>query len=352
MSERSRSERESWIVGDEQSIKFSVGQRRISVQSIVKALLLGVLLAVPFIVGPFYTGYFTMALIFAIFAVGVDIIWGYTGVMTFGHAAFFGSGAYIMTILMEEISDLVLASLAGLFLGALIPGALGLVIAGVLFYEDIDDMHFTIFTLAIAIIAEQVAVSWRSVTGGYDGIINIPSLTLGIPYVTGFPITEVNLYYMVVLMTIGIYLLGKRIVSSPFGTTLVAIKDNEEKTKALGYKTRWYKTYSFGIGSAIAGFAGALYAPYSGFVSPTLMGFLLSTNVLLWILIGGRGTIIGPILGAVGLALFENEVSSQFTFSWTLILGIVLVVVILVAPNGIVGLVRKVQEHLRRYLVE
>jgi len=296
-----------------------------------------VLVLAPPVLGIFYVRLLTEALILAVFAVGVDLIWGYSGVMTFGHAAFFGLGSYIMGLSLLSTPVGPASAYLALGLAIVVPAMLGLVVAYVLFAINMDAMNFTMITLAIAILAEQLAVSLRGLTGGYDGLFGIPSLTVGAPG-AWIELEGFGLYYVVVLLLVGVYLLAVRVVHSSFGTSLVAVRENEQRAKALGYPTNRYKTVVFGIGSAFAGFAGALYAPFVGFIGPSSLGFLLSANVVLWILVGGRGTIVGAIVGTAFLTVFQDALSSAFAFSWSLILGVTFVLIVLLLPEGIIGL--------------
>jgi ABC-type branched-subunit amino acid transport system permease subunit len=225
----------------------------------------------------------------------------------------------------------------GIVAGVVVTAILGLVIAGVLFYRGIQGGYFTIITLALAIIAEQTATSWSSVTGGFNGLTGIPPIELGVPGFLSVELLGLPLYYMALVVSALVFLASRRVAASPFGSVLVAINENETKARALGYEIERYKTLVFALGSAMAGLSGALYAGYQGFVSPNLLGFLLSTEVLLWILIGGRGTLIGAVVGTVFLLVFESLISGVFQFTWTLLLGIVLLIIVLRYPDGIVG---------------
>ena len=298
----------------------------------------------PLLFGQYYTSLLTQALIFSIFAIGVDLLWGYTGVLPFGHAAFFGLGAYI-TAKITLVTSVPGAGYVAGVLSVVLVGFAGFVIAGVLFYRGIREDYFTIITLTIAIIASQIATSWNSVTGGYNGLTGVPSFSVGIPGIWMIPLSGSGLYYVVVALTAGVYVFTRRTVHSPFGRTLVAIRENERKARALGYDVEKYKTLVFGLSTALGGLAGFMYAGYASFVSPTLLGFLLSTEVLIWVLVGGRGTLVGAIVGTVFLTVFENSLSGVFQFSWTLLLGIALVIIVLVFPQGIVGLPRLIGER-------
>lgn len=321
------------------------GGHVVSASGLLKVFALLVLFAAPNIFGSFFLDLLMQALILAVFAVSVDLLWGYAGILTFGHAAFFGFGAYITAKLLLTV-NIAGISYVALGLAVLLPGIAGLIIAGALFYRGVSEEYFTIITLAVAIIAKQIAVSWKSVTNGFNGLNNIPSFELGIPGLLMTPAEDIVLYYVIVAVVIGVYFFGKKVVASPFGTSLIAIDKNETKAQSLGYDTRKYKTLVFALSGAIAGLSGAVFAGYSSFVSPPLLGFLLSTEVLIWVLVGGRGTIIGAIVGTIFLSVFENSLSGVFQFSWTLLLGIVLVAIVLFFPGGIIGTFKENESRL------
>lgn len=331
-------------VADE-SLQVSVGQSTVGASTLLFGGLLAVLLAAPALLSGYFVGLLVLAFIFAIFAISVDLVWGYGGILTFGHAAFYGLGAYLMALLTTELS-LANIGILGLSLAFVVPALIGGSIAGLLFFRGISEEYFTIITLAIAIVANQIAMVWSSVTGGANGLTGIPTLAIEIPGVFTYAVSRELFYFIALGALVLVYLLGRRMVRSPFGTTLVGINQNEAKTSSLGYNPTVYKTLVFAISTGIAGFAGALYAAYSGFVSPPLLGFLLSTEVLIWVLIGGRGSLIGPAIGATVLVLMENMFSGMFLASWVLLLGILLVVIVLVFPTGIAGVFDIVERKL------
>lgn len=342
---------DSWygLSKSDDGLVIAAGSRRILAARALKiAGLLG-FIAAPALFAGYLVDLVVLSMILSMFALSVDMVWGYAGILTFGHAAFYGLGAYLMAILTTEIS-LSGIGYVGFLLGIVVPGGLGLLIAGILFYRGIDEEYFTILTLALAIIANQVAISWVSVTGGFNGIRNIPSLELGMPGFVMIPITDITFYFVALAGLIVVYFVALRIVRSPFGRAIVAINSNEAKAASLGYDTAKYKTLVFGISAAIAGFAGALYATYSGFVSPPVLGFVLSTEVLIWVLVGGRGTLVGAIIGTTFLTLFENVISGALLFSWTLLLGIVLILIVLVFPTGFVGFLQLLGGRLEQAL--
>ncbi|MFB6189135.1 MAG: branched-chain amino acid ABC transporter permease [Halapricum sp.] len=327
------------------SLETTIGGYTVTASTAMRLFALLVLLAFPALFGNYYTGVVSKALVLAIFAIGVDLIWGYTGVLTFGHAAFFGLGAYLSAKLLTAVSfsgDIY----AAYFLALVVAGGVALAIAGVLFYRGITGSYFTIITLALAIIAQQAAVSLQGITGGYNGIAGVPSFALGIPFVSMVRLTGVAKYYALVVITLLAVLFALRVTRSPFGRAIAAIKDNEAKARALGYDTAKYKTLMFGLSAALAGLSGGLYATVANFVSPPLIGFVLSTQVLVWVLVGGRGTVVGAVVGAVLLTLFENVASGVFQSTWTLLLGVVLVLVVLVFPEGFIGVLVEVRSRV------
>lgn len=330
-------------------LSLSVGGRSVSARALLGGLGVVGLLLSPFVLPGFLIQILTLSLVFAIFAISVDLLWGYTGILTFGHAVFVGIGAYLMGKMLQVLGSSPLIVYAG-FVGAIVlTGVLGLVFAGILFNRGITEDYFTIITLAFAIIAQQSAVSWSSITNGANGLL-VPVGTIGIPGVVSTELTGLPFYYLCVLILLGGYLLGRRIVASPFGRALVAINENEQKAEALGYNTDKYKTIVFAISSGMAGFAGTLYVLSEQFVSPPLLGFVQSTDVLIWVLVGGRGTLVGGIVGTVFLRFFESTISGALAFSWVLILGIVLVLIVLLFPRGIIGLLDIARDRLAERL--
>lgn len=333
----------------DESMQVSIGRLQTNANTLLLGLGLLVLLATPAVFSGYFVGLLVVAFIYGIFAISVDLVWGYAGILSFGHAAFFGLGAYLMGVITTELS-LPSIGLLGLVLAFLVPAVVGLVVAGVLFSRGISEEYFTIITLALAIVASQAALILSDVTGGSNGLTEIPPLGVEIPGVMTYIISHNQYYFVVLVALVAVFLIGKRIVQSPFGTTLVGINENETKISSLGYNPIKYKTIVFGLSTGIAGFAGALYAAYSGFISPPLLGFVLSTEVLVWVLVGGRGTLIGPVIGATALYLAENMFSGMFLNTWVLMLGLLLVVIVLVFPAGIIGVFSIIEKKINKYL--
>jgi branched-chain amino acid transport system permease protein len=196
-------------------------------------------------------------------------------------------------------------------------------------------VSFSMLTLAFAQLLYAIAFKWTSVTGGSDGLAGIPRRAgpMGITLLT----TKTGFYYFALACLVGSFLLCRRLVSSPFGSVLRGIRENEAKTLSLGYNTRLYKIAVVAISYALGGLAGALYAPFAGFANTELLFWLLSGQVLIMVIVGGSGTLIGPILGAAFFLLLEHQLSS-YTEAWALFFGIVFIGFILFAPQGIWGL--------------
>lgn len=321
----------------DESLYLSAGQLQTSAKNALLGAALLVLLVAPTVLQRYFVGLLILGFIFSIFAISVDLVWGYAGILTFGHAAFFGLGAYVTGTVATSLA-LETIGLVGLALAFVTSALLGGVIAGALFARGISEEYFTIITLAVAIVASQGAIILSNITGGANGLSGIPSVGISIPGILSYSVSGDQFYFVALGALIAVFLIGKRIIRSPFGTVLVGIDENETKISSLGYDPIRYKTLVFALSAGVAGFAGALYALHSGFISPPILGFVLSTEVLIWVLIGGRGTLVGPAIGATILILAENMFSGIFLSTWVLLLGASLIVVVLVFPTGIVGL--------------
>jgi branched-chain amino acid transport system permease protein len=295
--------------------------------------LLAAALAYPHVMRVFFVTLLVDILIYAIFAMSLDLLLGYTGLASFGHAAYFGLGAYVAGYLAARlgISNLLVtvpAALAGTALLALVIGFVALRMRGI---------YFLMVTLAFAQMLFSVAISWTAVTGGSDGLAGVgrPSVGLG-PLVYHFS-SRASFYYLVLAAFGGTWWLLRRIVDSPLGWTLRGIRENEARMRALGYHTFWYKLAGFTIGGSLAGLAGLLLA-YSAFhASPDNLYWTTSGQVLIMLIVGGAGTLTGPVLGAATVRLLRNVVSST-TDRWETLMGVVFILFVLFAPRGIMGM--------------
>jgi branched-chain amino acid transport system permease protein len=303
---------------------------RIGLLVVVVAVI--VALAVPFGLPTFYVSLLTKMIIFALFAMSLDLLLGYAGLPSLGHAAFFGVAAYAAGIVAVRAGlnpwlSLVVGVVIGTLLGVVL-GFLSLRLRG---------SYFLMITLAFAQVLWAIALGWRSMTGGDDGLANVPSLVSSGPP----PFDQTNLIYLIVTTIVGISgVVLLLIARSPFGYALQGIRESETRMLALGYDVWLYKYCAFILASAFTALAGALYTFYNMCVGLDSLNIVRSAEVLLMVVLGGAGTLLGPALGAALIVFLESFISS-YTRHWLLCMGLIYVVSTLCAPQGLVGLFRK-----------
>jgi branched-chain amino acid transport system permease protein len=296
-------------------------------------LILLLLVSLPPLLSSYLLTLLTQVLIYAILAMSLDLLLGYTGLASLGHAAYFGIGAYSVGVLTTQHGAnfwVVLA--AGLILAMAVAGIFGLVALRA------TGVYFLMITLALGMVAWGLAHRWVSMTQGDNGISGIPRPELGLPWSLARPIPFY--YFALGGFLLAFWLLGI-IVHSPFGQSLVGIRESESRMRTLGYHVWLHKYIGFVIAGTFGGFSGVLWAYYNGFVSPGDVELATSVEVLLMVALGGRGTLLGPAVGAGVIVLLKNLVS-VYTQRWLLILGAVYVLTIMYAPEGIVGAVKQV----------
>lgn len=273
----------------------------------------------------------TEGLIFGLFAMSLDLMVGYTRLYSFGHAAAYGLGAYSAALILTHLHwplpiALVLAVLTTLVIAVPIAWVC----------TKSTGVSFAMLTLAFAQLGYAMLFRFKEVTGGSDGIDGVPRPPgpFGIDWFHG----ETGYFYLVLFCLVGSYLLCRAIVRSPFGAVLAGIRENEAKARALGYNTRAYKMTTVVLAYGFGGLAGALYAPFAGFASPELFFWLVSGRVLIMVIVGGAGTLIGPIFGGAFFLFLEHQLS-EVTDLWPLIFGSLFIAFVLLAPQGIFGIV-------------
>lgn len=309
---------------------------------ILRALLLvglGALALYPLIGGPFYLQLFAKIMISAIFAMSLDLLVGFTGLVSLGHAAFFGLGAYALMLLSPDYQAASLwlslpVAIAVAAVAALIIGALVLRTSGV---------YFIMVTLAFAQMLFYFAIKSKAL-GGSDGAyiyVKPDAAILGWrPFDLG---NRVQFYYVALALMVAIYALLRTVLRSLFGQVILGIRANEPRMRALGYPVFRYKLAAFVLAGALAGIAGYLEAAQYGYVNPELFGWQESGGVLMMVILGGIGTLFGPILGAFTLTLLQDFLSDEAIFHgfhkhWLLPMGILIVLAVLWLPRGIGGL--------------
>jgi branched-chain amino acid transport system permease protein len=275
-------------------------------------------------------------LIFAIFAIGYDIVFGYTGLLSFGHAAYFGLGAYGTGLSLIYLSAPTLVAL-------LIGTACSVLVAFPIGYLSIRrrGIYFAMTTMAFAQMIYFVAFKWRSLTGGDDGLHGVPRPHLGLINLG----SELTLYYFILAFFILCVFLGIRIIHSPFGKTLECLRENEDRARSIGFSPTRFKLMSFVISAFFAGLAGGLYALLQNFVPLYSLNLDTSGDIVLMTLIGGMGTLYGPIMGAMGL-VFLKDLLTTSTNIWPLFLGLLFVVSVMTFRKGIF---KELKERLLKY---
>jgi len=300
------------------------------------AVILALLIAAPLVLPPFWGRFLTEILIWGLLAMSSDILIGYTGMISFGHSAFFGLGIYgtAAALLLVDPPNLFLAILFGL-------AASGLVAVVVAYFSTrLRDIYFAITTLIFSQIFYVVIFTWTSVTGGENGLA-FTRPGLGIPglYVVRF--TAETMHWFVLAVVAGSYLLLRRITQSPFGTVLQSIRENEARTRAIGYHVEHYKIVSVMISGLFAGLAGVLYALQNQFAAPDFVFFLVSGETVIFNVMGGIGTLVGPIVGAGFFLLLREALSRFFTEYYLIPVGIIFIAMVIFMPQGLLGFMRR-----------
>jgi branched-chain amino acid transport system permease protein len=287
------------------------------------------LLVLPAFVSNYYVDLAAKVLIFAIFAMSLNLVLGHAGLFTLGHAAYFGLGAYTAGIIGAHYGGSIWI---GLPAGVLVAMGAAAVLAPLALRAR--GSYFLMITLALGQVFWGIAVGWRSVTGGDDGLSNVPRPQMPVPW----PLIETaSYYYSVVVLTALAAAALILILSSPFGCALRGIRESEVRMAVLGYNVQRYRFFALAIGGAFAGFAGVLYAYLNGYVGPDFLDVTRSADVLLMVIAGGVGSYWGPALGAALLILLQSSIGA-YTNHWVGILGAIYIAVTILAPKGLVGM--------------
>ncbi|MGC4099347.1 MAG: urea ABC transporter permease subunit UrtC [Nitrospira sp.] len=319
-------------------------------------------------VSDFRLNQFGKFLAFAILALGLDLIWGYCGVLSLGQGVFFGFGAYCMGMYLSlqigtesvygsELPDFMVwtqvkelplfwypfKSFVGGFLGAMLVPMLFATIFGFLaFRSRIKGVYFAIITQALAFAAWLVFNRNETRLGGTNGLTDFKQ---GLGFRLSDPSTQRGLYILTVLTLAAAYLLCRWIVASRAGNVLIAIRDSESRVTFSGYTPWVYKLFVFVVAAGLAGVAGMLYVPQVGIITPAQIGVLPSLEVVIWVAVGGRGTLVGAILGAVAVNYGRSVLTNYFPEAWPFILGGLFVIVVTLFPDGLVGMLRKLSAN-------
>jgi len=300
---------------------------------------------IPWLGSRFYTFIATDIAILALFALSLNLLLGYTGLVSFGHAAYFGIGAYVCAILMKTYGvPFVLSFPAAGIVAALFALAFGF------FCVRLTKIYFAMLTLAFAQIVWAICFKWNDVTGGEQGLPNVPYPELAwigsIPGLGG--LRAGDHFYLLVLVLVAVAVAALyRIVSSPYGRMLTVIRENPERAEFIGINVRLYQLSAFATAGFFAGLAGALFGIFNRGVFPDFAYWTKSAEVLIMTILGGMGHFWGPAVGAMVLTLLNQEITS-YTQYWPLILGTILIVLLFGFRGGIVGALVSLGRRLRR----
>ena len=292
----------------------------------------------------------TLLVIYAMLALSLGLIWGYGGILCFGQTAFYGLGAYTYAIAAINIGESTVPALLGIIVPAVFAAALG----AMMFYGRLSDVYLGVVTLVVTLIFFKFMNSTAGPEyqlgaarlGGFNGIPGFQ--TLNVPGDPKAYIYDRSLYYVCFLTLLIVYMLVRLLLASPFGRVAVAIRENERRVELMGYDARLQKTLLFSVSGAIAGLAGTLYASWAEIVTPGMFSLGQSAEIIIWCIVGGLGTLVGPMLGAVLLGYLKFSLGQQSAIDNSMILGLILVIVVLVLPRGVVPSLATLWERRRR----
>lgn len=331
----------------------------------VNIIIFAVLSLAPLFLSDFRTNLLGKFIAYAILALGIDMIWGYTGILSLGHGVFFGLGAYGMAMYLKleassgKMPDFMswsgkesmpwfwkpfASAPFAMSMSIIIPVAVAALIGYLTFKNRIRGVYFSILTQALSIIFVVLFIGQQAYTGGTNGITNFKTIF-------GFSLskasTKIALYYVSVLLLLAAYLFCRFIINRRIGRVLIAIRDGENRVRFTGYNPAVYKVFVYCISAGLAGLAGAVYVPQVGIISPAEMGIVPSVEMVIWVAIGGRGTLIGGIIGAILVNSLKSGLSESFPAIWSYFIGIVFILVVIFMPSGLVGVSGRLKEYWR-----
>ncbi len=327
---------------------------------ITAGIILLLFLILPFVLGEFQTALVAKLLLFGILGISLDLVWGFTGILSFAHGVFFTLGGYAMAYYLK----LNLSSTANTYGGDLpdfmvwnglkelpwfiaplkifpiaviatvaVPAVFAYIIGWFIFRSKVSGVYITIITLAISSALTTFFVSQQAYTGGTNGITDVSRLSF-----FGIDIPLQGLYFIILAFTVLVLVGSWWLTQSNFGLILRSIKENEQRISYLGYDVASFKIFVWTLSAGIAGVAGGLFVPLNRFISPVYLAVAFGTQVVIWVAIGGRGTLVGPLLAAILLGQVQNY-AERVTQDWQLVVGVLLLVVVLFLPDGLMSLI-------------
>ena len=295
------------------------------------------MLAAPSVLELFTIINLTTAIALSLLALSLALVWGYGGILCFGQTAFFGIGAYAYTIAAINFGGSTWAILVAVLVAVAFAAAIGYV----MFYGRVSDVYLAVITLTVTLILYSLIRRTsgpdykigKSLLGGFNGITSPP---LNLPWDASFVLLPEHVFYVAMAALILAYVFTSWLTRTHFGRVCVSIRENELRAELLGYDVRLYKLGIFAVGAGLAGLAGVLFCNGVGRVTPDVFNLYNAALTIIWVIVGGRGTLIGPILGAFGLFYLTSALGTQSTVNNNLVLGIILVVFVLGVPKGVI----------------
>ncbi len=340
------------------------GVKGVSVEKWIAYGMFVLLFAIPLFSSLYNQLVFGKFISYMIFALSLDILWGYAGLMNLGFALFFGLGGYVLGISLScqnglpafmefgGLKEIPLLYLPlknipfAVFMGLLIPSLVALLLGVFIFYSKIKGVFYNLITLALVALFELLLATKQMYTGGSSGINGIggglDKITIG-----GSPISVTGWYYIGFAGLIIVYILCRFITKARFGSVIKSVRDNEARLQFLGYNPATFKIAVFTIAAFFAGFAGMVYLPMTSFISIESAGIGFSTTILVWLAVGGRGNLTGAMAGALLVSFLQSKLSESFGNMWQLVLGVVLILIVYFLPKGIVGTLQDIQYNRR-----
>lgn len=343
------------------------GIRKAKINRYIDVAVLIFLLIFPLLVKEFRVEMMSRYLCYVIFALSLDLLWGYTGLLSLGHAVLFGMGGYMIGICYQlqngvpafmtreglneipwfyiPLQNPIIASIIGIVLPALFAWILG----SFIFSSKIKGVFFTIITLALAQIFKDFIINIQKYTNGFNGLQGVKRFAIN----GGEAMGRIPYYYLVLAITVLVFLFCLWLSKSRVGKIATSIRENEARLGFFGYNASKFKILIFAISGALAGLSGVLYTPATSSITPEDIGIAASTAVVVWIAVGGRGNLTGAVVGTLLINWAQSLLSEHFSSYWQLILGAVLLIIIFFIPNGIVGQLletqhKAVMEKVRR----
>ncbi|MEL6492406.1 MAG: urea ABC transporter permease subunit UrtC [Cyanobacteria bacterium J06634_6] len=328
----------------------------------ISGIALLIFIILPFVVGSFQLSLLSKLLLFGTLAVTLDLVWGFTGILSFAHGIFFTLGGYASAYYLKlnlsaanntyggELPDFMVWNgletlpwfIAPLkyfpvaFLAVIaVPALFAYITGSFIFRSKVNGVYITIITLALSSALTTFFISQQAYTGGTNGITDVSKLS-----VFGTDIPPIGIYFLILAYTVFVLALSWWLTQSNFGLILRSINENENRIAFLGYDVAQYKIFIWTLSAALAGMAGGLFVPLNRFISPVYLAVAFGTQVVIWVAIGGRGTLIGPMAAAMILGQVQNS-AEKVTQDWQLIVGVLLLVVVLFIPNGLMSLLPK-----------